>query len=236
MTSLVQTTIGRAWAALLLSLLLALPAVAEKKMINLPPANTDGTMSLEKALVSRRSVRSFTSDPLNLQQVSQLLWAAQGMTPARENQTSPPSRGYRTAPSAGALYPLELYIVVQHVQGLDPGVYHYDPKYHTLEQVAADKTVQELSDAALGQESMKEAAICVVITSVASRLEAKYRDRAWRYAAMESGHAAQNLLLEATALGLGAVPAGAFQDNLVKQLLGVTNDVFYILPVGYAAE
>jgi len=236
MTSSSHRISGKALTPLLLSLLFAFPASAEETMIELPQPDTSGTVTLEQALATRRSVRSFTSESLTLRQVSQLLWAAQGMTPARGSRMPPPSRGFRTAPSAGALYPLELYIVVQHVEGLDPGVYHYEPKYQALEQVASDKTVEDLSDAALGQESMKEAAICVVITSVTSRLEGKYRDRSWRYAAMESGHAAQNLLLEATALGLGAVPAGAFQDSRVQQVLGVNNDVFYIIPVGHPGE
>jgi SagB-type dehydrogenase family enzyme len=160
-----------------------------------------------------------------------LLWAAQGVT----NQ-----RGFRTAPSAGALYPLELYVVAGRVDGLGAGVYHYLPGPgtggHRLERVEAGATLAQLSEAALGQESVRDAAAAVVFSSVTSRTAAKYADRALRYTTLEAGHAAQNLLLQATALGLGAVPVGAFYDNEVRELIGADALPLYVIPVGNERE
>ncbi len=191
--------------------------------INLPAPRLEGEFSLEEALAKRRSVRQFRPEPLNSEQLSQLLWATQGITdPA----------GLRTAPSAGALYPLEIYVV------LPQGVYHYNPHQHQLSQKRAGDLRPDLHAVALRQDAILQAPLTVVITAVYERTEAKYgKQRSPRYVHMEAGHAAQNLLLQAVALGLGSVPIGAFYDEGVKTALGLPADhqPLYLLPVGYPA-
>lgn len=189
--------------------------------LKLPPPITRGSVPLEQVLSSRRSERSYSPDPLPLAELGQLAWAAQGI--------SEPTHGLRTAPSAGALYPLELYFVTPE------GVLHYLPESHAFERRAAGDLRPALSRAALGQESVREAACDVVITSVTTRVQRKYGDRAPRYAALEAGHAGQNLLLEATARGLASVPIGAFDDRAVSELLGLPKgeEPLYVIAVGY---
>ncbi len=188
--------------------------------IQLPAPSRSGVVSLEEALAQRRSVREFSRGDLTLPQLSQLLWAAQGIT-SRE--------GYRTAPSAGALYPLETYVVVP------AGLYHYTPVRHQLNLVSAGDFRRPLFRAALEQQAIIEASAVFVIAAVYERTARKYGPaRAERYAHLEAGHAAQNLLLEAVALGLGAVPMGAFQDAEVKKLLEFPRNCepLYLIPVG----
>ena len=188
--------------------------------INLPAPSSAGKMSLEEALQSRRSIRRYSDQPLSEQEISQLLWAAQGVT-------SP--QGYRTAPSAGALYPLELYAVTQS------GVYHYDPARHTLGFVQEGDARRKLYEAALKQDPVLKAPLVIVITAVYERTEIKYgEERGPRYVHLEAGHAAQNLLLQAVTLGLGAVPIGAFYDDRVQGALDLPADhmPLYLIPVG----
>lgn len=196
--------------------------------IQLSPPETVGTMSVEEAIQRRRSIRSYTSDPLSLQDVSQLLWAAQGITD--------PARNLRAAPSAGATYPLEVYIAVGNnsVTGLADGLYRYDPYRHRLEHVLKGDLRSSLAGAALGQTWIKEAPINIIIAAVYERTTAKYSERGIRYVHMEAGHAAQNLYLQATARGLGMVVVGAFQDDQVQELLQLPKDQkpLYIIPVG----
>ena len=155
-----------------------------ESIIELPEPQYDSDVSIEQSLLQRRSIRSYTGEPLTLQEVAQLLWAAQGVTDPT---------GFRTAPSAGALYPLELYVVAGDVQDLSPGVYRYDPDEHQLlRTMEGDKRV-ELADAALGQHFVGEGAIVIVFTAVYERTTGKYGDRGIRYVHMEVGHAAQNL-------------------------------------------
>ncbi len=200
--------------------------LAENELIiELPePRQRSGT-SIEETLVKRRSTREYTSEPLTLLELSQLLWACQGVTDPR---------GYRTAPSAGALYPLEIYVVTGEVEGLPEGVYKYSPPEHQLSKVQAEDKRPELSRAALGQACVEEAAVDIVITAVYKRTTTKYGDRGVRYVHIETGHAAQNLCLQATALDLGVVTVGAFQDDQVKEILGLPDDEqpLYIIPVG----
>ncbi|HEX6230791.1 MAG TPA: SagB/ThcOx family dehydrogenase [Actinomycetota bacterium] len=190
------------------------------EVLELPAPRLGGEVSLEEALAARRSVRGFTDEPLALEDLSQLLWAAQGLTA---------SWGGRTAPSAGALYPLELYLVARD------GVSHYLPDGHRLEVLAEDDRRAALARAALGQEAVADAAAVVVIAGVYERTAQKYGDRAVRYVHMEAGHAAQNVLLQAVALGLGAVPIGAFEDRAVREALGLPTDhePLYLIPVGH---
>jgi SagB-type dehydrogenase family enzyme len=198
----------------------------ETSIVKLPPPRLDGPTSLEQSMNKRRSVRVYGSSPIGLGDVSQLLWAAQGITNA-EN-------GHRTAPSAGALYPLEVYIVAGNVTGLAPGVYKYGSRDLTLTRVREGDVRSELYRAALEQESVRDAAAVIVLSAVYERTAVKYRQRAERYVHMEVGHAAQNVLLQAVSLGLGSVPVGAFDDAHVKEIvcLETKEQPLYLIPAG----
>jgi SagB-type dehydrogenase family enzyme len=189
-------------------------------VINLPSPAQKGKMSLEEALKKRESVRSFSSDPLTKEDLSQLLWAVQGITR---------NWGARTAPSAGALFPLEIYVVLKE------GFFRYSPKGHNLIRIIQQDLRNTLSKAALGQNCIGEAPAVFVIAAVYERTSRKYGNRAERYVKMEAGHAGQNLLLQAVSLGLGAVPVGAFQDEQVQQALHlpVNHEPLYLIPVGW---
>ena len=189
-------------------------------IIQLPEPDTDGTMPLEAALAARRSVRDFLEEPLIETQISQLLWAAQGITHPN---------GYRTAPSAGALYPLEVYTATAD------GLFHYKPEDHALIQTLAVDPKPWLYEAALEQDSVLDAPLVIVITGVISRTSIKYgEDRSPLYVHLEAGHAAQNILLQAVTLGLGAVPIGGFYEARVKDALCLPEDhtPLYLIPVG----
>jgi SagB-type dehydrogenase family enzyme len=158
----------------------------EEVVMKLPEPEYDSDVSLEQSLLKRRSIRSYSGQPLTLQTISQLLWAAQGITDAS---------GLRTAPSAGALYPLEVYLVAGNVQDLAPGVYRYQPDGHQLVKTNGGDIRIELSGAALGQESVEDGAAVFVFTTVYERTTGKYGDRGIRYVHMGVGHAAQNICL-----------------------------------------
>lgn len=193
--------------------------------IKLPEPLTDSTFSLEKSLALRRSIRTFSQNRLSLGNISQLLWAAQGITHLS---------GYRTAPSAGALYPLELYLVVGMVDKVYPGIYHYQPHQHQLTLVKEGEFRDQLTNAALGQRPILRAPAVIVITAIYERTTGKYGQRGIRYVHLDAGHAAQNICLQATALGLGTVPIGAFHDDQVVITLHLKKDQvpLYILPIG----
>lgn len=194
--------------------------------IQLPSPQFESSFSLERALTERRSLRNYAQEPLTLQNVSQLLWAAQGVTG---------SRGFRTAPSAGALYPLEVYLVAGSVSGIPAGVYKYVPANHELVPVVEGGDRREaLSRAALGQSPIRSAPVDIVFTAVYDRVTQKYGDRGKMYTHMEAGHAAQNLLLQAEALKLGGVPIGAFKPEEVRKVLNApaSEEPLYILPIG----
>jgi SagB-type dehydrogenase family enzyme len=192
-------------------------------MIALPPPRAEGGLSLEEAIATRRSVRTFTDEQLTDNELGQLLWATQG-------ETDP--RGYRAAPSAGALYPLEIYLVTEE------GLFHYQPGDHSLTLWREGDVRDTLWRAGLQQDSLRRAAAVVVVTAVIERTAAKYGVRAERYVYLEAGHAAQNLLLQAVALDLGAVPIGAFDDEGVRAALSLPQDhaPIYLIPVGRPAE
>jgi len=194
--------------------------------IKLPEPSYRGNTSVETALSQRRSIRDYSGENLTLDEVSQLLWAAQGITA--------PSWGGRTAPSAGALYPLELYVVVGDVEGIDKGAYKYSREEHELEKVKEGDIRAERADAAGGQECVRDAAIDIVFTAVYERTTRKYGERGIRYVHMEAGHAAQNVYLQAVSLDLGTVVTGAFMDDQVKELVnaGEQEKTLYIMPVG----
>ncbi|MCS7315101.1 MAG: SagB/ThcOx family dehydrogenase [Bryobacterales bacterium] len=212
-------------SAWLVPVLVVAAACAQGQEIRLPPPVQDGKVSLEKCLVARRSVRSFRDEAVKLAEVSQLLWAAQGITGGQR---------LRTAPSAGALYPLELYLLAGKVEGLPPGVYKYRPEGHGLVRLAHEDRRAALAEAALGQQFVAQAPAVFVIAGVYERTAKRYGDRAPRYVHIEVGHAGQNLCLQAVALGLGSVPVGAFRDPEVKRVTGMAEDEapLYILPVG----
>lgn len=194
-------------------------------VIKLPEPVLEGEVSLEEALLRRRSVREYANLPLSLGEISQLLWAAQGVTS---------ERGGRTAPSAGALYPLEVYLVAGSVENLASGVYKYKPAGQQLIKVKGQDVRSELAGAALEQTCVREAAINIVIAAVYERTTVKYGDRGVRYVYIEAGHSAQNICLQATALELGVVTVGAFYDDKVKTALDMPDneEPLYIISVG----
>lgn len=191
-----------------------------EETISLPAPAGRSAISLEEAIAERRSVRDFLPTSLEMSELSQLLWSAQGVT-------SP--GGKRAAPSAGALYPLEIYVITPS------GLFRYVPDDHSLLQLGRSDVREPLAAAALGQEAVRDGAAVFVITGVFARTAVKYGDRADRYVVLEAGHAAQNLLLQATAMGLGAVPIGAFDDADVQAVLGLPRDhePLYVIPVGH---
>ena len=197
------------------------PGQGESSLKRLPTPVLAGRMSLEEALAGRRSVREFTDQPLSLAQIAQLCWAGQGITD--------PDRGFRASPSAGALYPIELYVVTAD------GVDHYRPAEHAVVRIIPGDVRPALQRAALEQQPVGDAPACVVIAAVVQRCARKYARRAERYCYIEAGHVAQNILLQATTLHLGGVPIGAFEDDKVAALLKLpkSHRVLYLLPIGY---
>ncbi|MFZ5661059.1 MAG: SagB/ThcOx family dehydrogenase [Pseudomonadota bacterium] len=192
--------------------------------VQLPAARLDGGMSVERALAERHSVRDCAPAPLSLAEAAQLLWAAQGRNEA----------GGRTAPSAGALYPLELYLVAGRVRDLPPGVYRYLSRDHALAKVRDGDRRAALAAAALGQAAVAGSAMVLVLAADYARTTRKYGQRGQRYVHLEAGHAAQNVYLQAAALRLGTVAVGAFDDDRVRRVLGLpaAEEPLYLLPVG----
>ncbi len=197
--------------------------------IKLPPPITRGNVSVEEAISRRRSVRSYADKPLSLLHVSQLLWAAQGITD--------PARGLRAAPSAGATYPLEVYVVVGAggVIGLEAGVYRYYPESHEIKLVKLGDLRKMLAEACLGQSWVREAPVSIVITAVYERTTSRYGERGERYVHMEAGHVGENIYLECVSLGLGCVVVGAFYDHDVARILAIPagESPLYVIPVGF---
>ncbi len=193
------------------------------KVLDLPAPRTTGALSLEETLSRRRSIRTYTTQALTLPEISQLFWAAQGITR---------SWGGRTAPSAGALYPLEIYAATAE------GVYHYLVAGHRAEITTQEDRRVALWAAGLKQDALEQAAATFVFTAVYARTAGKYGARAERYVKLEAGHAAENLLLQAVALGLAAVVIGAFDDDDVATALsvGADEEPLYLIPVGHPAE
>lgn len=193
--------------------------------MKLPEPQREGGMSLACALQERFSLRIFADAPLSLAEAGQVLWAAQGFT-------SPD--GHRAAPSAGATYPLEAYLMAGGIEGLAAGVYRYDPKAHALAQVAAGDRRAAAAAAALDQESVGRCAAAVVLAGVVGRIAPKYGERAPYYMALEAGHVAQNVLLQAVALGFGGVVIGAFDEAALGRAVGTATgeEVLYMIALG----
>ena len=191
------------------------------RIIDLPQPKIISKTSLEESIYRRRSERTFLKKDISDQQLSQILWAAQGITDT--------SFGFRTAPSAGALYPLHIYVVKKD------GVFRYIPDGHKLLQLASGDKRPSIVRASLGQSAIKEAPVSLIISANFAITQAKYGPRAFRYVCMEIGHVAENIHLQAVALGLGSVPLGAFWDDVVKSTLELpeNQDPLYIIPIGY---
>lgn len=191
------------------------------KDIILPKPKEKGLTSIEETLNKRRSVRDYKRGSLSLEQVSQLLWAASGRNIYR-----------RTAPSAGATYPLETYLVAGDVEGLEPGVYHYSSSRHSLEMTKEQDIRKKLSQSALGQTMIGEAQASIIIAAEYDRTTGHYGQRGLRYVHMEVGHVGQNVSLQAISLNLGSVMIGAFRDKEIQEVLGIKEEPLYIIPVG----
>ena len=192
------------------------------KIIRLSKPDLKGSIPLEQAIAARRSRRDFSSRPLTLEQISQLLWSAQG-----EGQ-----KGFRTAPSAGATYPLDVFVVTEK------GLFHYLPGKHSLESIADNDLRSELASAALGQKFIEKAPVTVIFTANFERTTGYYGRRGIRYVFMEAGHSAQNVHLQAEALGLGSVAVGAFDDDSVRAVLKLPGHLepIYMVVVGYCRD
>jgi len=204
------------------------PSETPEGAVALPEPSFKGNISVEEALKERRSVRVYAEVPLALTDLGQVLWAAQGVTD---------ERGHRTAPSAGPLYPLEVYVVAGDVAGLEPGVYHYRPGEHLLIQTAGGDLRAALQAAAVDQAPVGSAPATVVIAAVPDRTTGDFGDRGMRYVFMEAGHAAENVFLQAQAINLGTVTIGSFDDGEVREVLGLPENTtpLYLMPVGRPA-
>lgn len=195
-------------------------------VVKLPPPDYTVNCDLNRALQERRSVREYADQALTPKELAELLWAAQGITSLG---------GYRTAPSAGALYPLEVWVAIGHVKGMEPGLYRYDPREHVLKKTKSGDLREALAEASLGQMWMAPAPAMIILTGVPSRTKSRYGDRGMRYVYMEVGHAGQNISLAAVALNLGTVVVAAFEDAAVAKVLDLpAGEVpLYIMPVGH---
>jgi len=191
----------------------------------LPEPRTDGDVSVEETLLKRRSVRTYSGKALTLEEVSQLLWAAQGITNAR---------GFRTAPSAAATYTLETYLVVGDVSGLVEGVYRYQPAGHNLVKLLDSDYRPELTRKSAGRYFIEGGAIYILFTGVYRRIARDAGDEGVKYVHMEVGHAAQNVYLQAVALGLGTVVCGGIDADGIRQVLELpeSEEPLYFMPVG----
>ncbi len=200
-----------------------------QKDIILPKPSFAGRKSVEEAIKARRTIRHFKARGLSLEQLSQLLWAAYGIT--AENEL------FKSVPSAGALYPLDIWAAVgeKGVEGLAAGVYHYLPKGHRLTQIKVGDIREDIARASLYQNWMAEAPVVIVITGEYERCTRKYRDRGVPYTYIEAGHVGQNIFLQCEALGLGAGIVGAFYNDPIRQVLGIGKiyDPILIMPVGH---
>ncbi len=202
-----------------------MPTVTQQQLIPLPEPRLRSKVSLERALAERRSKRAYASAPVELAEAGQLLWAAQGITGPEEQ---------RTAPSAGALYPLELYLSATKVDGLAPGLYRYHPEAHELALHAAGDRRRDLTAAADDQDCVRFSACVILLAAATERTAVKYGQRAAKFICLEAGHAAENACLQATALGLGVCEVGAFDPEAVKGLfhLPAEEEAIYMLTVG----
>lgn len=221
--------IGLMWLSLVLLLLVWSPSSPQAEtLVSLPAPSRQGGLTVAEAIQKRRTIRRFATRPLSQEQVGQVLWAAYGITDPR---------GLRAAPSAGALYPLDVYLVVgeRQVPGLAAGVYQYLPEKHALRKIRDGEQRRAAARASLHQMWVAEAPVLVLITGEYRRCQVKYGHRGVRYTLMEAGHVGQNIFLQAEALGLGAGIVGAFDDAALAQTLGLPqgHEPLLLMPVGY---
>ena len=201
----------------IIGLLILTCTTSGRGSVNLPEPRHEG-LSVEEAIRERRSTRSYAPEALKLEELSQILFAAQGITGSMGD------RSLRAAPSAGATYPFEIYVFAHCVEGLDPGIYHYLPYGHEVEVVREGDFREALSDACLGQSMLEEAACVFVLAAVAERTTDVYGDRGLMYVYMEAGHISQNIYLQSTSLGLAVVAVGAFYESEVDALIGLDGE------------
>ncbi|MCX7861813.1 MAG: SagB/ThcOx family dehydrogenase [Bacteroidales bacterium] len=198
-------------------------SMKENEIINLPTPNKKSNISIEEALQSRRSVRSYKKDSLSIEQIGQLLWAAYGSTSGRK----------KTCPSAGATYPLEIYLLAAEVKGISTGLYRYNSANHSIIKIQHTDIRKQLTEASLNQEYIENAPASIIIAADFKRTTKAYGARGERYVYMEVGHCGQNIHLQCESLNLGTVIIGAFEDDKVKQILHINEDPLYIMPIGY---
>ena len=201
-----------------------------KKQIQLPLPSQEQALPFVEILKRRRSIRSYSSEPLKIAELSFLLWACTGI------QRTQRGHEFRTAPSAGALYPIETYLVINNVEGLDEGLYHYNIAAHALEELKIGAHGVEIAQAALDQEICAEAPVVFVWSAIFNRSKWKYKQRAYRYVYLDAGHIVENLALSATSVGLGSCQIGAFFDDEVNRIIevdGVEESAIYLSVVGH---
>jgi SagB-type dehydrogenase family enzyme len=201
-----------------------------RKQIELPRQFQEPALPFVEAIKKRKSIRKYSSKAVSISDLSYLLWAATGI------QRQERGREFRTAPSAGALYPIETYLVVNNVEGLDSGLYHYNVAEHNLEELKIGAFGEETSHAALEQEMCMEASVIFVWTAIFERAKWKYKQRAYRYVYLDAGHMAQNLALSAVSIGLGSCQIGAFFDYEINSILdvdGLEESAIYLTVVGH---
>ena len=203
------------------------------RKVPLPPPKTTVARTLDEVLRSRKSVRRYSLESISLEELSYILWASSGLT-RREG------RGiqFRTAPSAGALYPIETYIMANRVDGLGEGIYHYSVKEHLLEELRTGDLGGGMSPAALGQKMCSESAVVFIWTAIFFRTKWKYKERAYRYIYLDCGHIAENLAMASCSIGLGSCQIGALFDDEVNRIIGVDGteeSVIYMSVVGHPA-
>ena len=201
----------------------------DARKITLPPPLHSGGPEMWDVMMKRRSTRAYGTDAISSEDLSQLLWAGQGITTDHHGFL------LRTAPSAGALYPIETYVGVANVQNVPKGLYHYDVRTADLSQLVSGDVSKQIAETALGQRMVQSAAVVFLWTAVFARSGVKYKDRGYRYVYLDCAHAAQNVLLAVTALGLSACPIAALYDEEVNNLLGIDGDtesILYMASIG----
>jgi SagB-type dehydrogenase family enzyme len=188
------------------------------------------TFQILKILKNRKSNRLFSTKPITLNELAFLLWASTGIQRKIKNYE------FRTVPSAGALYPIETYLIANNVDGLEKALYHYNIESHFLEKLKNEDLSQELAHCALEQKMCSNAPVVIIWTAVFLRAKWKYGQRAYRYIYLDAGHIAQNLALSATSIGLGSCQIGTFFDDEINQILdinGFEESAIYMSVVGY---
>jgi SagB-type dehydrogenase family enzyme len=202
----------------------------KNRMIKLTRNFNEKTLPLLELLKRRRSIRSFSQRPMDLADLAFLLWASTGIQ-RKENGYE-----FRTVPSAGALYPIETYVVVNNVDGLEKGLYHYEIRTHALAELKTANLAEEMAHAALEQEMCAQASVVFIWAAVFRRSKWKYAERAYRYVYLDAGHIAQNLALSAISIGMGTCQIAAFYDEEINKILGVDGEeesAIYLSIAGY---